>query len=271
MNTSREITSQMRGNQLGYPVFVNGKNLYDYNADLINYNLVPVQITHDVFKRIGKYNYIINQYQNGNNGIDFSFYVGGENYTDAQLNVNRVIGEFQKNAPVVVTIGDSEFEYVCVLTNIVISYTNVLFYYKLDVSVIAVKRFSMVTLTYDSSEATQPITIDNIGTTPSGLLLYINSSGLGNEIQVTYGQDENTTITILNSNLYNYHVIDGLDGRVLRGSAASPTFENYVNNFQNTDLFQFPVLYPGENNISIEATTNDIVSLEVRYYPTFLV
>ncbi len=261
----------MRGNQLGYPVSVNGKDLYDYNADLIDYSLVPVQITYDAFKRIGKYNYIINQYQNGNNGIDFSFYVGGTTYTEAQLNVNRVVGEFQKDAPVVVSIGDSEFEYVCILTNVMVSYTKVLCYYKLDISVIAVKRFPMVTLNYGASEIAEPITIDNTGTTPSGLLLYINSAGLGNEIRVTYGQDTNTTIKISNANLYNYHVIDGLDGRVLRGSAASPTFENYVNNFQNTDLFQFPVLYPGENTISLGAITGDITSLEVRYYPTFLV
>lgn len=261
----------MQDNQLGYPVIVNGKNLYDYNADLIDYNLVPVQIAYDVFKKIGKHNYIINQYQNDNNGIDFSFYVGGATYTEAQLNINRVVGEFQKDAPVIVSIGDSDFEYVCILSSVMVSYTKVLHYYKLDISVIAVKRLPMVKLTYNAIEVAEPIYIENTGVIPSGMLLYINSSKIGSQIKVTYGQEINTTITISNANLYNYHVIDGLDGRVLRGDAASPNFENYINNFQNTDLFQFPVLYPGENTISIEAAANDIVNLEIRYYPTFLV
>ena len=56
---------QIQDNQIGYPVFVNGINVYEYNADLIEYDLKPAKISYDAFKKIGKYSYIVNQYKNG--------------------------------------------------------------------------------------------------------------------------------------------------------------------------------------------------------------
>lgn len=263
----------MQDNQIGYPVFVNGKNVYEYNADLIEYDLKPAKISYDAFKKIGKYSYIVNQYKNGDNGIEFSFYVGGATYTEAQLNINKLIRDFQKDAPVVVNVGDSEFEYLCVLTDVSISDTKVLHFYKVDISTIAVKRLPLVELKYTTLQIASESGIDihNAGSVKSGLLVFWHSTKQGNTIQFSYGQDSYKTITINNANLYNYHVIDGLDGKILRGSANNPTFDGYVNNFINTDLFEFPVVYPGDNNIKFTQSEDDIVELTVRYYPTFLV
>lgn len=263
----------MQDNQLGYPVFINGKNVYEYNADLIEYDLKPAKISYDAFKKIGKYNYIVNQYKNGDNGIEFSFYVGGATYTEAQLNINKLVRDFQKDAPVIVSVGDSEFEYVCVLTDVSISDTKVLHFYKVDISTIAVKRLPLVELKYTTLQIASEsgIEIHNAGSVKSGLLVFWHSTKQGNTIQFSYGQDFYKTITINNANLYNYHVIDGLDGKVLRGSSNSPIFDGYANNFINTDLFEFPVVYPGDNNIKFTQSEEDIVELTVRYYPTFLV
>lgn len=268
-----DLNFQLQDNQIGYPVFVNGRNVYEYNADLIEYDLKPVKISYDAFKKIGKHNYIINQYKNGDNGIEFSFYVGGATYTESQINVNNLISVFQKNSPVVVSVGDSQFEYVCILTNVSISDTKVLHYYKVDITVIAVKRLPLVELKYTTLQIASEsgIEIHNAGSVESGLLVFWHSTKQGNTIQFSYGQDSYKTITINNANLYNYHVIDGLDGKVLRGSSNSPTFDGFVNNFINADLFEFPVVYPGDNNIKFTQSENDIVELTVRYYPTFLV
>lgn len=262
---------QIQDNQIGYPVFVNGINVYEYNADLIEYDLKPAKISYDSFKKIGKYSYIVNQYKNGDNGIEFSFYVGGATYTEAQLNINKLIRDFQKDAPVVVSVGDSEFEYLCILTDVSISDTKVLHFYKVDISTIAVKRLPLVELKYSTSQIASEIKIYNNGSVASGLLAFWHSTKKGSTIKFAYGQESYTTITVNNANLYYYHVIDGLDGKVLRGSANNPTFDGYVNNFINTDLYQFPVVGPGENKIKFTQTYGDITELTLKYYPTFLV
>lgn len=259
-------------NQLGYPVFVNNKNLYNYcNADLIEYKIKPIDISYDIFKKIGKYSYIINSYKDGNGGIEFSFYVGGRTTTESILNVNRLIFEFKNNMPVVVKIGDSDFEYVCVMVDVTVSYTQVQNYYKVNLSAIAIKRFPMVELIYTAGQIVPEIYFYNVGMVDSGLLVFWKSSKIGSTIKFAYGHDYYNTITVSNANLYYYHVIDGLDGKVLSGSSNSSTFENYTNNFINTDLVQFPIVSPGENKVKFTQAEGDVTNLILRYYPTFLV
>lgn len=257
--------------QLGYSVVVNGVNLYTLcYADLISYDLVPAKINYNSFKNVGKSSYFLNQYKNNDNGVKFSFYVGGDSYQNAQLNVNKLINAFQSNAPVIVKIGDTDFEYVCILTDVSINDTDVFHYYKVVLTTIAVKRFALISSTFGSSAISSGITITNQGTIPSGILLFLSTSKTSNTIQIRYGQNNVfKTITINNANLYSYHVIDGIDGRVLRGASYSTSFTNYVNNFGNVDLYEFPVVRNGANQINFIQTSGDITQLTVKYYPVF--
>lgn len=257
--------------QLGYSVVVNGVNLYGLCcADLISYDLVPAKINYSSFKNVGKSSYFLNQYKNNDNGIKFSFYVGGASYQEAQININKLINAFQSNAPVIVKIGDTDFEYVCILTDVSVSDTDVFHYYKVVLTTIAVKRLALVSTTFNSSAISSGITITNQGTVPSGVLLFLSTSKTSQEIQIRYGQNNIfKTITINNANLYSYHVIDGIDGRVLRGASYSTSFTNYVNNFGNVDLYEFPVVCNGDNQINFIQTSGDITQLTVKYYPVF--
>lgn len=257
--------------QLGYSVVVNGVNLYTLcYADLISYDLVPAKINYSSFKSVGKSSYFLNQYKNNDNGIKFSFYVGGESYQNAQLNVNKLINIFQSNAPVIVKIGDTDFEYVCILTDVSVNDTDVFHYYKVVLTTIAVKRFALISSTFNSSAISSGITITNQGTIPSGILLFLSTSKTSQQIKIRYGQSNVfKTITINNANLYSYHVIDGIEGRVLRGASYSTSFTNYVNNFGNVDLYEFPVVRNGANQINFIQTSGDITQLTVKYYPVF--
>lgn len=257
--------------QLGYPVVVNGINLYGLCcADLISYDLVPAKINYSAFKNIGKSSYFLNQYKNNDNGIKFSFYVGGASYQEAQININKLINVFQSNAPVIVKVGDTDFEYVCILTDVSVGDTDVFHYYKVVLTTIAVKRLALISSTFQSSAIASGITITNQGTISSGILLFLSTSKTSEEIQIRYGQNNVfKTITINNANLYSYHVIDGIDGRVLRSNSYNANFTNYINNFGNVDLYEFPVVRNGNNQINFIQTSGDITQLIVKYYPVF--
>ena len=90
--------------QLGDVCFINGKSSYDFNADLIDYEPVQLTITSDLIKKIGKNSYIINQYNNNDNGVTLRFYVGGTTKQQAQVNYNILIRELQKDIVTIVIL-----------------------------------------------------------------------------------------------------------------------------------------------------------------------
>lgn len=269
----------LRDMQLGDVVTVNGINMYAYNADLIEYEPVQVSISSDLVKKVGGHSYLINEYNIGNNGITMKFYIGGINAQQAQVNYNKVIHEFKKDI-VVINISDTEFEYVGVLQTMRVQHTSVLHYYLLEVTLVAVKRLPAITVQYDTWDDGEGIEIENDGVIETGLLVAVQSSMAGEEIEVSlYEEDSETpyyTATITNADEYEYHVIDGLEGKVLRGATAhgafvdpmDDIFPTYQNNFANTVLYEFPSLKIGQNRLVI---TGDIESVVLKYYPLFLV
>ena len=269
----------LRDMQLGDVVTVNGINLYAYNADLIEYEPVQVSISNDLVKKVGGHSYLINEYNIGNNGITMKFYIGGTNAQQAQVNYNKVIHEFKKDI-VVINISDTEFEYVGVLETMHVQYTSVLHYYLLEVTLVAVKRLPAITAQYDTWDEDESVDIENDGVIETGLLVAIQSSMTGEEIEVSlYEENSETayyTATITNADEYEYHVIDGLEGKVLRGTTAQgvfvdlmdDTFPTYQNNFANTVLYEFPSLKIGQSRLVI---TGDVESVVLKYYPLFLV
>lgn len=265
--------------QLGDIVTVNGINLYAYNADLIEYEPVQVSISSDLVKKIGGHSYLINEYNVGNNGITMKFYIGGTNAQQAQVNYNKVMHEFKKDI-VVINISDTEFEYVGVLQTMRVQHTSVLHYYLLEVTLVAVKRLPAITAQYDTWDEGESIEIENDGVIETGLLVAVQSSMAGEEIEVSlYEEGSETpyyTATITNADNYEYHVIDGLEGKVLRGATAQgafvdpmdDAFPTYQNNFANTVLYEFPSLKIGQNRLAI---TGGVEGVALKYYPLFLV
>lgn len=269
----------LRDVQLGDIVTVNGINLYAYNADLIEYEPVQVSISSDLVKKVGGHSYLINEYNVGNNGITMKFYIGGTNAQQAQVNYNKVIHEFKKDI-VVINISDTEFEYVGVLQTMRVQHTSVLHYYLLEVTLVAVKRLPAITAQYDTWDGDEGIEIENDGVIETGLLVAVQSSMAGEGIEISlYEEGSETayyTATITNADDYEYHVIDGLEGKVLCGTTAQGAFVDpmddvfpaYQNNFANTVLYEFPKLRIGQNRLAI---IGGVEGVALKYYPLFLV
>lgn len=260
---------------LGDPVTVNGVSLYDYNADLINYEPVVATITNDLYRKVGKHSYIINRQTFGNNGIKLRFYIGGTNSQQAQINCNKVLRELSKDI-VVINIGDTEFEYVGVLNSYTTKYTEVSHYYLLEATMIAVKRLPYVVEEFTESQAINGIVINNEGVINCGVLIAIDGLLTDDSIKIAVN---NVECDINNFSSYKYYIIDGLNGKVLCDSVEegifvdldSDEFEHATNNFINTTLVEFPYLVPGNNTVSITCDAGSISKVIVKHYPLFVI
>ena len=262
---------------LGDSVTVDGFDLYNHNADLISYEPVVATITSNVYKKIGRHSYLLNNFSNGNNGIKLRFYVGGQNAQQAQINCNRVIGEFQKGI-VTVIIGDTEFEYSGIMSTYTIKHTDVYNYYLLEITFIAVKRLPFVLYDKSIESSDNTLYIYNDGIIESGAIIVLESKLTKSSVTLTYNSK---SVTINNFSDYKYHVIDGLNGRVLCGTSTSNSdiikelhkdvgFESYSNNFINTTLVEFPKIVSGDNSISV-SNADGVNSMIVKYYPVFVI
>lgn len=260
---------------LGDQVTVNGVSLYDYNADLINYEPVVATITNDLYRKVGKHSYIINRQTFGNNGVKLRFYIGGTNSQQAQINCNKVLRELSKDI-VVISIGDTEFEYVGVLNSYTTKYTEVSHYYLLEATMIAVKRLPYVVEEFTESQAINGIVINNEGVINCGVLIAIDGLLIDDSIKIAVN---NVECDINNFSSYKYHIIDGLNGKILCDSVEegifvdsdSNEFEHATNNFINTTLVEFPYLVPGNNTISITCDAGSISKVIVKHYPLFVI
>ena len=262
---------------LGDSVTVDGFDLYSHNADLISYEPVVATITSSVYKKIGRHSYLLNNFNNGNNGIKLRFYVGGQNAQQAQVNCNRVIGEFQKGI-VTVIIGDTEFEYSGIMSTYTIKHTDVYNYYLLEITFISVKRLPFVLYDKSIESSDNTLYVYNDGIIESGAIIVLESKLTNSSVTLTYNSK---SVTINNFSDYKYHVIDGLNGRVLCGTSASNSdiieelhedvgFESYSNNFINTTLVEFPKIVSGNNSISVN-NADGVNSMIVKYYPVFVI
>ena len=279
MNEIYNDSYLLRDPQLGDVCFINGKSSYDFNADLIEYEPVQLTITNDLIKKIGRNSYIINQYKNNDNGITLRFYVGGTTKQQAQINYNLLIREFQKDI-ITIVISDTEFEYVGILKSVNVTDTKVQFYYLVEATLVAIKRLPAKFLQFDEWDENNGEEIDNAGIIESGLMIAIKNDLTSEEIEVgLYDIGSNTpyyTMSITNADDYAYHVIDGFNGRVLRGTIPEgifldpndEEFSTYQNNFANTVLYDFPRLKVGQTKISIIGGIDEVI---LKTYPLFLV
>lgn len=263
--------------QFGQNVIVNGINVYDeFDADLISVMPVSPAIEKSIYKSLGKYNYKINTFRVGDNGLELKFYVGGHTYQEAQINVNRLINEFI-NKVAIAKFDESDFEYVCSLESFGSEFTGVEFYYLVTINVIAVKRLPMVTLDYGSTyfaeDTTVQLSFENEGVVESGLDIIVRFGGAtsfeidhkkaGGNIQALHFAD-------LSTGNY-YYKVGGLDGVVQRASNVAIT-SSVTNVFLKTDLIDFPIVDTGQNNITfVQNAVGNIKEVKLQFYPTFLV
>lgn len=258
---------------LGDLVTLDGKSLYDYNADLIEYEPVVASVTSDVYGKVGKHSYILNRFSNGKNGIKLKFYVGGQNAQQAQINCNRVIGKLQGGI-VTIVIGDTNFEYYGIMSSYTLKHTDVYNYYLLEVTMVAVKCLPEV-LYKKVPDSEGKIYIYNEGVVSGGITIALESDLSQESVTVTCNS---VSVTINNFSDYKYHIIDGLNGRVLCGLSNediisdlhNDDFSSYVNNFINTNLIEFPYISSGDNYISVSDSAG-VSSITVKYYPLFVI
>lgn len=254
--------------QLGYGVVVDGVNVYDmFNADLIDEpELVSAPITNSSVKRPGKHDYFVNVFNIGDNGIKFRFYVGGETYEEAQKNMNKLVGLFV-SGPHVVTVGDTDFEYVCVMTNYSSAYTGVLHYYELSIDTIAIKRYHKVDMDVINS-ISSGVSFYNDGVVESGMMFVIGHSGC---TSIVFTYNDGTIMTMSDVSNHPYCFVDGLIGNVHVGSTVdSYDLGESDNWFINTDLTSFPTVKYGDNNVKVQGVGGQITYAHVIYYPIYL-
>lgn len=267
----------------GNIVTVNGKRTYEnFYADLIDYEIVPASISSNLFKMVGKQSYIANQYKIGDNSIKLKFYVAGGTKQEAQINVNKLLSEFHAGNndllgdlityeyPTELTINDTDFIYSGFMVSNSVEFTGVPFYYYVEIDMVAAKTLSLV----EKTENTNSVSFEGKGSVKCGLKVIVNLSAPSNVsyIVVTTGIANNHNVIRLNTAGRAVHIIDGMLGKVLSGASVSGA----SNSFGNSDLIDFPIVFPNvENTVtvvcynSLDSVVQGVGSVSISYYPTF--
>lgn len=231
---------------LGSVCTVNGKNVYGlFNADLKEIKPIVGSIAANYSKSIGASSLHVNNYELGTSGIQMVFYVGGAHKEDCYINTSNLIAECRNC--VIKTDADG-FEYVSILTGYNINETGIEFYNEVTLTFATVRRLPLVTKVLENGNGV----VKNIGSIKSGARLVITPSSNIEAFTIN-------GITIKNMSSGLPFVIDGIVGEVKC---------NGINRFLDTDLIEFPKVYPGDNEIVVSDTN---VKVEVSFYPTFIV
>lgn len=232
--------------RLGSVCTINGKDAYSlFNADLKELTPVSGSATADFSKALSAGGWNVISYKLSTGGIKLIFYVGGANEERSQINVSHLIAECQT---CIIKTDEDRFEYVAILTGYDVIKTGVGFFREVSLTFSAIKRFPLVTHTFDGTA----VKFYNEGSLTCGAKLMITANSAVEKFTIG-----NITISNLEANLP--FVIDGLIGEVKC---------NGINRFLDTNLIDFPKVQPGSNTIS--ASSLD-VKIEVSYYPIFVV
>lgn len=232
--------------RLGSVCTINGKSAYGlFNADLKQIEPLSGAISTNFSKALGASGLYVNSYEIETGGIRAIFYVGGAYKEDCYINTSNLIAECQSCT---IKTDEDNFEYVAVLTGYTVTETGVNFYNEVELTFSAIKRLPMVTRVFDGGNGV----VKNLGSIPSGVKLVVTP-----KVDIASMTINGITVNDLASGLP--FTIDGLVGEVKC---------NGINRFLDTDLIEFPKVYPGDNEIK---SSNTNVEVEVSYYPTFIV
>ena len=232
--------------RVGSACNINGKSAYaSFGADLKELQPITGGVVTEFTRTVGKSNLRVNNQKFDVSGLTVVFYVGGQTKQSCYINTSNLIEECKD---CIITTDEDNFEYVAVLTNYNVVETGIDFYNEVTLTFSAVKRLALVKTVFDTGNGS----VFNLGNVTSGM-----------KITITPKADLSTFmingITIKNLTANMPFIIDGLQGEVLC---------NGINRFLDTDLIEFPKVKPGKNQIGVSNTN---VTVEVSYYPTFII
>ena len=129
---------------------------------------------------------------------------------------------------------------------------------------------------FGSPKVINGIEVNNEGVINCGVLIAIEGLLTDSDIKISVNDVE---CEINNFSSYKYHIVDGLNGKILCDSVEegifvdldSDEFEHATNNFINTTLVEFPYLVPGNNTVSITCDAGSISRVIVKHYPLFVI
>lgn len=283
--------------RFGPVLTINGKDVFDtFDGDMIGEPKVTAPtITKDTYKKVGKHSFMINTVNRGLGGLVMELYVGGRTKDEAQDNYAQIIFELDHGLAVVRWNdpipwnwhqsvnqpypedydGPSDFEYLCTLSKFEVQNMGVQNYYKLTLTLLAIKRKRLLQGELASGELVNgQAMIDVAGNVQCGVRLVVKTgSSLGNETQFTIGISGQRDIEVYDIDPDTYYILDGLEGKVLKGLTEPEvgedwsTVENYDNYFNHTDLIKFPFVLPRGNTIVFSGPVERVI---YEYYPVYL-
>lgn len=231
--------------QVGDLVTVDGIDVYrSFNADLKEYKVEPGTLTVDYQQRIGKSGLLLFGSESTPKLLTLAFYIGGEDEDEAQINAERLIQSCAREC--VIRIGPSRFEYDALLSGApTVENTGVQCYLLVTLVLYAVRRMPLVSVDFNAAT----LRLENPGAVASGLRIILIPTQ-----KITSMQVGDVTVKDLAANIP--FIVDGLSGTITADGE---------NRFADTDLTDFPKIYPGEN----EFTLSQAVPATLEYYPTF--
>lgn len=252
MNTNHYMTDR----RLGDICIINDKDVYEhFNADLLSFSLVSGSLSQDTLSSVGKHNFTLLYQDYVSGSLEISFYVGGANRNDRDINCSRLLRECKT---CIIKREEEDFEYASILDSFEIEETGVDYWNLVKLKLLSVKRYSLVRhkivseLCKVSAQGIE-YTFENIGTISSGLRIIVVSSVEKQSVIVN-------GITVDNLLSNKYYVIDGINGIVT---------EDGINCYAKTDLLEFPKVEPGTNAFRISTLEN--MEVYIEFYPVFMI
>lgn len=228
--------------QAGDRCFFDNIDVYKvFNADLIEFNLIPGETSNDYRNNTGRSGFLILSTQKENVKAKLRFYVGGKSIEETQMNMLSLIAAGET---CVLRMDSSRFEYPAVLEEYEIESPGIDTYGLVTLLMRVVVRYPIVNL-----NVAGPQTVINPGRIMSGARFEISPSSDLSTLKIC-------GITAKNLKANEVFIIDGIEGRVTA---------NGINRFQDTDIIDFPKIMPGKNEITMSSN----VPVSISFYPVF--
>lgn len=239
---------------LGGSLRIDGKNAYvEFNADLYDIDYGAGSIEQSYERKVGKSSFDAYHFDFETQQLTLSLYVGGIDKNDAFFNVNKLIAACKDC--VIQHEDDSDYEFASVLTDYSVEFTDIEWFYSVELTFDAIRRMPLTEAKVSSAKELEFV---NFGSVVSGAKITLTSSWQAQNVSITckdrFGNSQVIKIDNLRANVP--FIIDGINGEVL---------ENEINVFSHTDMVMFPMVMPGSNKISSSST----LSIKVEFYPTF--
>lgn len=239
---------------LGGSLRIDGKNAYaEFNADLYDIDYGAGSIEQSYERKVGKSSFDAYHFDFATQQLTLSLYVGGIDKNDAFFNVNKLIAACK--SCVIQHEDDSNYEFDSVLTDYAVEFTDIEWFYSVELTFDAIRRMPLTEFTAKSSKELEFV---NFGSVVSGAKITLTASYQMQNVSLTcrdrFGNSQAIKINKLKANVP--FIIDGINGEVL---------ENGINVFNETDMVMFPMVMPGANKIS----SGSALTIKVEFYPTF--